>query len=281
MADISDVANSLVSAMTGYLYPSGVSGPTSPSMLGMVVSVYAGWPVPDSLDVDLPAGKVHVSVFPLGNSRSLPLTLRPQIDLSQTTPTETATVSGLTVTIGGTATAGDVVSILANGIPYPYVVQYGDTPTTIAAALQALIVVGVPGTTVSGYVITFPTGTLYLTARIGGSGTVMQELERQEARFQIDIWAGRYDYRDQVANACKQILSLNSRYLLADQSTAVTRYESEQQIDSFSKQQLFRRTLTYAADYVTTITQTLPVITQIETEYELGIGSFVTLTEYT
>jgi hypothetical protein len=62
MASISDVSNALVSLIAGICYPTGTS---QPSIVGGPVKIYAGWPLPDALDADLPGGTSHVSVWAL------------------------------------------------------------------------------------------------------------------------------------------------------------------------------------------------------------------------
>ena len=64
MADITDVSNALVTVIAGIVYPNGTS---QPSITGVPVLVYQGWPDAVQLRADLAAGKVHVSVYPQPN----------------------------------------------------------------------------------------------------------------------------------------------------------------------------------------------------------------------
>lgn len=61
MADVTEVGDSLVQIVAGATYPSGTG---QPSVIDQPVIVYQGWPNPQTLDTDLAAKKVHVSVFP-------------------------------------------------------------------------------------------------------------------------------------------------------------------------------------------------------------------------
>lgn len=61
MADLTDVANELVNQIASAAYPNGI---TQPSIGNCPILVYQGWPNPAELQADLPAGKVHISVFP-------------------------------------------------------------------------------------------------------------------------------------------------------------------------------------------------------------------------
>ena len=66
MADVTDVANALVSVIAGVVYPNGT---TQPSITNCPILVYQGWPVAQTLDTDLKAGTVHISVFPKPGDR--------------------------------------------------------------------------------------------------------------------------------------------------------------------------------------------------------------------
>lgn len=61
MADQSDVAEALLGLATAAVYP---GGPAAPSVAGVPVRLYRGWPDPETLAADLRAGAAHVSVFP-------------------------------------------------------------------------------------------------------------------------------------------------------------------------------------------------------------------------
>lgn len=67
MADLSEVMTALVTLVSGAVYPNGTA---APSIVGLPVMCYPGWPVPNQLNADIAAGKAHVSVFPRQDERN-------------------------------------------------------------------------------------------------------------------------------------------------------------------------------------------------------------------
>ncbi len=61
MADLSDVGTVLVAMVAAAVYPNGTR---QASVSGDQVIVYPGWPDVDTLNANLAAGKVHVSIWP-------------------------------------------------------------------------------------------------------------------------------------------------------------------------------------------------------------------------
>ncbi len=61
MADVSDAADGLVQIIAAAVYPNGT---TQPSIGNVPIIIYQGWPNSQTLENDLAAGKVHISVFP-------------------------------------------------------------------------------------------------------------------------------------------------------------------------------------------------------------------------
>ncbi|MFZ6727346.1 hypothetical protein ACO0K2_17780 [Undibacterium sp. MH2W] len=72
MAGLSDVSNYLVNLIAGICYPSGAS---QPSIVSGPVKIYAGWPLPDALDADLPIGVSHISIWPLPGDKPTTVTM--------------------------------------------------------------------------------------------------------------------------------------------------------------------------------------------------------------
>ena len=110
MADLSDVETALTTLLEGALYPLGTE---APSILGVLTRVYRGWPNPATLNTDLAAGTVNITIFP--DPRPQRNTTR-YIDRPQpaalVSPTLTVTVSGPAATFGGTAVLGQVAGLL-------------------------------------------------------------------------------------------------------------------------------------------------------------------------
>lgn len=262
MADLSDVSNALVALASQALYPSGTG---QPSVAGVGVKVYGGWPLPEQLDADLRAVPTvgHVSVWPRDGDRN---TTRFNADWQQPTApatTVTATVSGQQVTIGGAAAVGQNVAVVANGQAFIYAVQANDTPASIATALAALIVAAIAGTTSAGPVLTLPNTARIGAARVGGTGSVIRELRRQERQFQLSIWTNTPASRDAIAQPVDVALAAVTFLTLPDGSAARLRYHGACVIDTLQKQGVYRRDLIYTVEYATTQTA---AATQVVTE---------------
>lgn len=67
MADISEVMTELVNLVSAAVYPNGTA---NPSIAGLPVMCYPGWPVPNQLNSDIAAGKSHISIFPRPEERN-------------------------------------------------------------------------------------------------------------------------------------------------------------------------------------------------------------------
>lgn len=256
MADITDVSNALVTAIAGIVYPNGTS---QPSITGAPVLVYQGWPDAVQLRTDLAAGKVHVSVFPQPNMlRVVDSAMSDWSTPSAPANTITLTLSGQTVTVGGTVSTPQNAALVVDNRAYVYAVQAGDTLASIAAALASLVNADQTATAV-GAVVTIP-GAKYISPRVGGQGVAVRETRRQEQGYQITVWANCFDQRDPIASAIDSALSGIPHLTLADQSAAL-RFKNSRQDDSQQKEGIYRRDLLYAVEFSTFASQTLTQIT--------------------
>lgn len=266
MADLSDVLTALGTLIGTALYPSGASGENPSPVAGIPVRVEMGWPSPQSLDSAVIAGKAHVSIYPRPEERN---TSRIPEDW-QTTVTNPATFTlvqaGQVVTVGG-AQPGNYypqnLAIFANGKPYLVQAANTDTPSSLAAALQALIVVAIPGTTVIGPAITFPNSARIGALRVGATGTSVQEIGRQERAFQITIWADTPAHRDVVAKPVDLALRNVTNLSLADGTAGRMFYRGSPFSDFDQKMGIFRRDLLYVVEYGTTNSETDTAIVEI------------------
>ena len=134
MADESDVETALVTLCSAALYPSGVN---SPSVPGPDCRIYRGWPNSAALDADLTAGRINVTVFPVPRHARTTTRYTQIWSGTPAQPTLTASVSGTSVTFGGTADLGQVAGLLADGQSYAYRTQTGDNPALVAANLAS------------------------------------------------------------------------------------------------------------------------------------------------
>ncbi|MDA8256531.1 MAG: hypothetical protein M0Z99_12975 [Betaproteobacteria bacterium] len=262
MADIIDVQNALVAAAAQVLYPNGTG---QSSAVTAPVRIYPGWPNAASLDADLSVGTCHVSVFPSAAERNTSRYPKDWLQQTINAPTLTMTISGQTVTVGGTippSTNPHNVMVLADGQPYAYAVQTADTLTSIATALAALIAVGISGTTSSGPVITLPAPARIEAARVGITGTMIREIRRQDRQFQITAWADTPAHRDAIAQTVDVALAATEFLTMPDGYAARLIYRGSTVIDSQQKAGLYRRDLIYTVEYATTQTATATQVTQ-------------------
>lgn len=264
MADMTDVADALVALITAAIYPSGTgSAPAG----GVQCKIYQGWPEPKQLSTDLRALLAHVSVFPTATERVTDSMNFDWLQQSIAAPTLVLTVAGNTVTVSGTVSTGQNAALLVDGLPYVYAVQAGDTLTSIATALTALVSAARTASNV-GPVITIP-ATHSLVARIGVQGVNFRVLRRQEKVFQVTVWANSPAQRETVAKIVDPTLSGAYRTILPDGTQATVRYKSSIQDDGAQKAGIFSRHMLFAVEYQTTDTVSA---TQIVIE-QLGVSA--------
>lgn len=257
MADVSDVLSSLAAMVAGAVYPNGTA---SPSVCNAPVKVYPGWPVPNVLEADLKAGKVHVSVYSLPTERKTSRQIgRPWVVTNPGTPTLTAIASLNQVTFGGTVSTPQNLYLLVDGKGYAYAVQQNDTLASIATAFVTLLQGDFPAASSLGAVLTIP-GAYSVIARVGAVGTAMRELKRQEKQFQVTIWAPTPALRSAAAGPIDVALAESSDIALTDGSHGILLYSHSRETDQLEKAQLYRRDLIYTVDYATTQTASAPQV---------------------
>jgi hypothetical protein len=270
MADYTQVRDALVGALAGTLYPGGTA---QPSITGRPFVVYGGWPNPADLDNDLPVRRTHVNVWPTNTEKVIDTTQSDWTTLADPATTLTLTVAGQTVTVGGTVSTPQNVALVVDGRGYVYAVQPADTLTSIATALATLVALDFPGTSSSGAVVTIPKGlTLSLdfvnqvyqsanphdaviSPRVGGFGTSQREVRRVQRTFQITVWAGRPDDRDQVNGLLDAAMNALDRLNLPDQTYGSLRYIGSRPSDGAQKEHLYRCDLLYAVEFSATETR--------------------------
>jgi hypothetical protein len=265
MADSTDVANALVALIAATAYPNG-TGQSSIAPGAAPVLVYQGWPIAPQLDVDLRAGKIHVSVFPTATERVTESNASEIQDATLSAATVGMTVVGVTVTVDGVGGAGQNAALLVDGVPFVYAVQASDTATSIATALVALVTVKRAASN-TGAVITIPNAKT-ISARVGVQGTGIRVLQRREKIFQVSVWANSFTQRDPFAGAIDAALTDTYRLTMPDGSQGLMRYRSSVQHDDTQKASIYRRDMLYAVEYCLTNTV---VTTQIVIE-QLGVS---------
>ncbi len=259
MADVSDVYNTLADWISNLLYPNGEQSPSAITYKGAPVAfrVYPGWPVTQNLNADLANGVVNVNVYPRPEEVNVS-TLPSDWQITDTpTPTLTASVSDLSVTIGGTVTSGEVVTIFYDGTAVSYAAQTSDTLDSIASELSSLI----SGSSVSGSTVTLPAGSYSVSATVTAPVTAIYDVKEQRRTFQIVVWAPSPILRDQVAQYIDSYLGNTYRISLPDGSMMTLMYERSPMDDLLQKEGAWRRDLFYHVVFATTQTQTFfPVV---------------------
>jgi hypothetical protein len=253
MADLSDVQSALAQLAQAALYPDGVRTFTQPSpVAGAPVIIYPGWPDPATLDRDLAAGKVHVSIFTRPEERNTTRFPTQWQELSNPMPSASAIVAGSTVTFAGSVVPPLNFAVIVNGNAYLYAAQAGDDLTRVCNALLGEIDNDIPGTKASGASITLGPSAHQIQARVGAVGQSIKEVRRQERLFQLSVWANTPALRSGVAGALDVYLAGLERFVLPDQSLARLIYKGSPVLDDAQKENVYRRDLLYTVEYATT-----------------------------
>lgn len=255
MADQSDVETVLTGLVTQALYPSGVTGS---STVGATCRIYRGWPSATALDADLAAGIVNISVYP-DAARQHNTTRWPAdwVQTSTTTPTMSVAVSGSSLTVSGTPSAGMLIGIQADILSVVYSTTATDTPELVAAQLAADLVALGRVALASGATVTVP-GVGYLLGRVVAAQPGLLETRRQRQGFRVSLWCPSPALRDETGAAVDGALAAMSFITLPDTTAGRLRFMSSVLYDQSLNAKLYRRDLLYSVDYATTITQSLP-----------------------
>ncbi|HEY1772430.1 MAG TPA: hypothetical protein VGH91_04480 [Gammaproteobacteria bacterium] len=266
MADLSDVGIWFEAQCTTICYPNGSSQPPITGS-GKTISLGRGWPDPKTLDAVMAAGvgNAYVNIYPMpGMERNTTRFPKAWQQVSVTAATLTLTVSGRTVTVGGTPAVGQGAVVSVNTQPYGYALVGGDTLNSIAAALAALI----PGASAVGAVVTVP-GVSPLSAAVSVTGTAAMETRRQQRVFGVYVWAPDPVTRDTVAQAIDGAMAVIERFTLPDGFSARLIYHGTMETDELQARLIYKRSLMYSVEYATTTTQT----TQTVGATSVGIAS--------
>lgn len=270
MADLEEIMSTLAAFVAGTIYPNG-TGAGEPNLVGVCTKIAPGWPAAQALEQDLIAGKVNVTIYPMGSDKNVTRHAREWREIARATKTLTVTVVGNTLTFGGTVSVPCNVGVrvaptVGDGDTIVYAVQEGDTLATIATAVAGLISAIVPASS-SGAVVTV-TGGGVLQAKIGVTGTQMRELKRQVQDFAITIWAPTPTLRKTTAKVIDAALASLDYITLIDTQAARLHYTRTTLSDEMQQARVFRRDLVYSVEYATTETGGATEIVFIEAEVE-------------
>ncbi|HTW27866.1 MAG TPA: hypothetical protein VME92_12120 [Acetobacteraceae bacterium] len=253
MADQSDVENSLVSVITGAIYPNGTD---AASAIGVTCRIYRGWPNAAALDADLAAGYVNITVFPAEGEMRNTTRFAEDWQANPVPPTLTASLAGNVATFAGSADTGQLAGILVDGQAYAYRTVDGDTPESVAANLATQIQANRVAT-LSGATVTIP-GAGEMLVRTVADAPSLLEIRRQEQVFRITAWCPTPALRDQVCSLVDSALSAARFIKLADGSTGRHRFQRTASYDQSQDASLYRRDLLYTVEYPTTQAVTQP-----------------------
>lgn len=268
MADQSDVGNALVALAANALYPNGTAAPSVP---GPDCLIYPGWPNSAALSNDLAAGRINASVFPLAELGRNTTRYRQKWLGTAVQPSISATVSGVTVTIGGAPGPGQLVGILVDDASYAYRTQPTDTPEIIAANLAALVRVKWI-VNLTGALLTVP-GAGRVLARVVADSPVFQEIRRQEQGFRITCWCPDPVTRDSSATAIDLLLAGYQFIGFRDGTSGRLRYRGSLVFDQSQDALLYRRDLIYDVEYATVVTIQQPAM--LFGDLVLNAGTFI------
>ncbi len=248
MADLSDVENALLSELIVIAYPDGTG---AASILGTEIRLYRGWPVTMSLAADIAAGVTNVSVFPVPGSSHNTTRWGVASYIEPSPPALTVAVSGDAATFGGACAVGQLAGILADNVPFVYVVQVGDSPALVAAGLYNAISVKRP-CQISGTTVAVP-GAEQFIARTTAQASGVQEWARQEQELRLSVWAPSPSLRDTLCSAFGSGLAPIGFLPLADGTAGRLRYRGTVSLDDGRDASTYRRDLIYDVEYATTI----------------------------
>lgn len=274
MADVSDVGEALKTLIEGMVYPNGTGA--DPVGSDAPVKIYRGSPDPVTLSADLkPVGSPakpsarHISIFNIPVERDTTRYPAEWVEGAAPDTTYAASITGNAVTISGAPPVDFMPQNIAVAVgrkAYVYTTAGTETPTAIAAALAALILVDVPGTVASLGTITIPPLYKLVFARVGSVGSATREIQRQEKGFQVTIWTENDAARVALAKIVQPGIANTPRLTLADGSIARIAPRSNTDTDRSQRQGAYRRDLVYAIEYATTVEVVAPQIVALDTE---------------
>jgi hypothetical protein len=253
MADLSDVETSMLASVTTSVYPTGIG---APSAIGPICRIYRGWPTSGSLNADLAAGKVNITISPDSHMGRTTTRYAPVWSSTPQTPDLSAVVTGCCISFSGSGGGNVAIGIRVDDKSYTYRPLATDNATLIAAILAAQIqndqMVLLLGST-----ITIP-GATTIVARVVPDSLSVQEVRRQERQIRVICWCPSPILRDVASSVVDTGLAASPFIPLSDGSQARVSYEGTLVFDQSQNALLYRRDLLYNAEYPTMITATTP-----------------------
>jgi hypothetical protein len=253
MADLSDVEQAVANTIISILYPAGSS---QSSVIGALCRVYRGWPNSATLNTDLSAGTVNVTVVSDNDSGRTTTRYLPEWQVAVSQPGVTASSTGQTITISGSPQVGDVIGALIDGATYAYRIQAGDTPDLIASNLNQLIQTNLPSAVQISTITVAGAGSV--SVRVVCDSTASFESRRQEKDLRIICWCPTPAIRDAVSAVIDSAVNQGSFLALPDNSSARVVYRNTASYDQAQNALLYRRDLIYTVEYATITVEEQP-----------------------
>lgn len=247
MADLSDVLNVLSNMVSDAVYPNGTS---QPSVAGVDVNIFPGWPVRNFLDDEMKAGRAVVSLYPTNKEKDVTKFPRFFQEVSRSDPTITTAIVGNILTLGGTISVPQAVMVTVDKVGYSYQVLITDTLDSIVASLALLI----PGSSASGNDLTVQFKNSFF-ASIAVQVTSAEELGRRERVFQISCWCPTPDIRSFLAPPIDIALQREYRFVLPDGFFCHMWYDHTDEEDFLQVPLIYRRDLFFRIQYATTYSE--------------------------
>lgn len=243
MADISDVETALAGYCRDAL--SGLSG----------VMVARGWPTSSQLADALKAGASIVSIFSLsGHTRNSTRYTTEWRTLTPPAPTLVVSQFGSMASFSGTGGGGQLAGVKLDKQAWVHAVTDMDTPSTVAAALAAMV----PGAASLGPVLSLPSASAIV--RVAAPATVFRELERQWQGFVVTAWCPTPAARDAICSALGGGLAPFDFLTLPDGTAGWKQYEGTFTDDRPTTEGLWKRDLRYRIEYATVQTQQIATV---------------------
>ena len=252
MADLSDVEQAMADTVTSIVYPAGSS---QPSILGALCRVYRGWPNSGTLNADLSAGALNITIATDNDAGRTTTRYLPAWHSVSSRPGLIAAATDQMIIISGNPTVGDVVGALIDGLSYAYRVLAEDTTAMVASNLNQLIQ-STRRATAAGPTVTIP-GARSIKVRVVCDAQASFESRRQEKDLRVICWCPDPLIRDAVATAIDSAIDQLSFLALPDATKARIDYRNTATYDQAQNALLYRRDLVYTVEYptITTVAQ--------------------------
>lgn len=292
MADISDITGYLAQTAANACYPNGTS---QPSVAGIDILIYEGWPLAESLDLDLtgqmlgpngvtarPGGvRANVSIFPMqGTNTPIPQILDETYIVTPAVFGLTAQciqdpiTSAFSISLTGAPGSTEFMTVEIDQL---YIASAtGASSLEILQALASQIVSFQPTPMQPDYTPAYTAnvvgdalivgGAAYCVARLGSQGTLGKVIHNQRQSIMISIWAPDHVSRTKISEAIDILIKKRLVVTMPDTSMARICYNRTNLTDDHEPMACYRRDLIFLADYATLDLFPGTVITSVTTE---------------